>query len=188
MPNSATSGARLFALWTRLSGKPGGPWLFSRLLCRMVPYTGTIHPRVEALCPGYARVVMRDRRGVRNHLHSVHAIAIMNLAEVTSGLAMLTGLPDDARAIVTGLSIEYVKKARGTLTAECRTAPVEVEEEREHRLEAVVRDRSGDIVARATARWLVGPRTSPSLDPARSEAARPPSSSPPAPFDRPPVQ
>jgi acyl-coenzyme A thioesterase PaaI-like protein len=144
--------------WNRTRALPGGSRLFSILLARMVPYTGTIHPHVEELRDGYARVSMRDRRGLRNHLHSLHAVAVMNLAEVTSGLALNYGLPPEARAILTGLSIEYVKKARGTLTAESSLEMPETTERREYEFETVVRDAAGEEVARARARWLVGPR------------------------------
>lgn len=158
MSSSRAPGARLLRLWRTLSPLPAGKWIFSRLLGFTVPYTGSVRPRVEELRPGYARVSMRDRRAVRNHLHSIHAIALANLAEVTSGLAMIVGLPDDSRSIVTGFAVEYLKKARGPLRAECSTTPVDASVEREHAIESVVRDSAGDVVVKATARWLVGPR------------------------------
>jgi acyl-coenzyme A thioesterase PaaI-like protein len=144
--------------WDRLRPLPGGRRLFSRFLGLLAPYSGTIRPRVEELREGYARVGMRDRRGVRNHLSSLHAIALMNLAEVASGLALMYSLPADARAILVGLRIEYLKKARGTITAEAAVAIPETSERREYEFESVLRDASGETVARAHARWLVGPR------------------------------
>jgi acyl-coenzyme A thioesterase PaaI-like protein len=147
----------LLGLWDRLSPWPGGRWLFSVILGQIVPYTGTVHPRIVELRPGYVRAQMRDRRIVRNHLESIHAVALVNLAEVSSGLAMLTGLPPTLRAIVVGLSIDYVKKARGTLTAESTVVLPEITESREIQVHATVKDAAGDEVARATVRWLVGP-------------------------------
>ncbi len=154
-PTSARNPVR--PLWDRLAHRPGGRRLFSLLLGRMAPYSGSISPRVEELRPGYARVAMRDRRAVRNHLRSVHAVALLNLAELASGLALNYALPDDARAILTGLSMEYLKKARGRLTAEAEVEVPRTNEEREYELESVIRDGAGEVVARARARWRVGP-------------------------------
>ncbi len=144
--------------WMRLTPLPGGSWLFARLLGWMIPYTGTIRPRVLALEPGYARVAMADRRRVRNHLNSIHAVALMNLAEVTSGLALAVGLPAEVRGFPVGLAISFLKKARGRLTAECRCEIPKVTIDRTYEIETAILDGEGDVVARATATWRLGPR------------------------------
>jgi acyl-coenzyme A thioesterase PaaI-like protein len=147
----------LGALWERLAPLPGGKRLFSWLLGRKVRYTGTIRPRVLELRPGFAKVQMPDRRRVRNHLNSVHAVALANLAEVTSGLAITLGLPANMRGIPVNLSISYRKKARGLLTAEARCPLPDTPHEAEHDFESVIVDATGDLVAAATVRWRIGP-------------------------------
>lgn len=144
--------------WNRLEGVPGGKALFSRLVGLAAPYTGTIGAQVLELKPGYSKVVMKDKRGLRNHLSSVHAVALVNLAELTGNVALAYSMPDDARFIVAGLSIDYVKKARGPITGTTQCPPIESAEKKEYLVPVELRDQAGDIVATCTLKTLVGPR------------------------------
>jgi len=147
------SGDGLVRWWKRLRPLPGGAWLFSRAIGWVVPYSGSIRARVVDLRPGYAQLTLRERRGIRQHLGSVHAVALVNLGELTSGLALLSALPPGARAIVLALSADYFKKARGRLTSVGSVGSVGSED---LRVEAEIRDAADDVVCRVTARWRIG--------------------------------
>lgn len=144
--------------WDRLGTLPLGDRVFSKMIGLMAPYTGTVGARVVELRPGYSRVVLRDRWAVRNHLTSVHAIALANLAELAGNIALAYSLPDDARFIVAGFDIEYLAKARGTITAICEQELPDSNEKREYPVLVQMFDHQDTLVARATLRTLVGPK------------------------------
>lgn len=153
---SMGAGAWIREGWQRAKRVPGGRQLFSRLIGVAIPYTGSIGAEVITLEPGYAKVQLDERRAIRNHLSSVHAIALANLAELTGNLALACALPDDGRFIVTKLAIEYKKKARGRIVAECRCEPPTSSERREYELNVALRDSSGADVATVVLTTLVG--------------------------------
>ena len=103
-----------------------------------MPYTGTIRARVEELTPGHSKVRMADRRRLRNHLRSIHAIALANLGELATGLAMMAALPADARGIPMEIKVEFLKKARGEITAEGSCSVPDVSVRNEHPVEALL--------------------------------------------------
>ncbi|MCL7715717.1 hotdog fold domain-containing protein [Stenotrophomonas mori] len=109
--------APLLSLYRRLSRWPGGRWLFTRAVCLKAPYFASISPRVTLLEPGRCEGRLADRRKVRNHIGTVHAIALCNLAELTAGLMVDASLPADMRWIPKGMEVRYQAKARGTLQA-----------------------------------------------------------------------
>jgi acyl-coenzyme A thioesterase PaaI-like protein len=147
-------------LWARLGRSGPGRWLFSRLLGRAVPYTGSLGATVERLTPGHAVVVLRDRAGVRNHLHSIHAIALANLGEMASGLAMLGAVGDDVRAIVTRLEIDFHAKARGEVRATGSASPPAVTAPIDAEALAEIDDEGGVRVATVRVTWRLAPHES----------------------------
>ncbi len=157
MSKSQSAGERLLKAWRTLEPLPGGRWLFGLAVKWMIPYTGSVSPRVEVLEPGYARISIRQRRRLQQHLGSIHAIALANVAEFASGAAMSTAMPSGYRGIVTKMQIEYFKKARGVVTAEARTALPDLSVEGEHDFVAEVRDEATVVVAKATVTWRLGP-------------------------------
>lgn len=144
--------------WNLLGGVPGGKLMFSKLIGRAAPYTGTIDARVTVLRLGYCEIQMADRKAVRNHLDSIHAIALSNLAEMCANTALAYSLPDDARFIVSGFSIEYVKKARGTITAFAEPPIPRSSTRTQYDVPVSLRDASGEEVATAIFKSLVGPK------------------------------
>lgn len=144
--------------WNVLKNVPGGKRVFSFAVGYTARYTGTIRPKVLELEPGRARIAMDDTPLVRNHLRSVHAIALANLVEVTGNLALAYGVPDGCRFIVTGLDLDYVKKARGRIIGECDfTPPDNITENIDTQAEVLLKDSSGDVVVRGICRCKVGP-------------------------------
>ena len=144
--------------WDRMHTLPGGKRMFSRMVGTLAPYTGSIGAQVVVLSRGRSRVELRDRRSVRNHLRCIHAIALANLAELAGNIVVAYSLPDDARFIVAGMSIDYLKKARGTISASAEIVVPTTNERIELEVPVRMYDASGDEVARATLRSLIGPK------------------------------
>ena len=142
--------------WNRLNSLPGGRWIFNQFLRRFNPYSGSIHPKVLKLRPGYAKIELKDRRQIRNHLNSIHALALANLGELTSGLALLSALPDNGRGIPIKISTEYFKKARGKLVAESKADLPVINKNINFEVSSEIIDQQGDVVAHTVVNWRLG--------------------------------
>ncbi len=151
----------ILPLFRRLSSKPGGNWLFSRLVCLKAPYFASIAPRMELLEPGRAVATLRHRRAVTNHLGTVHAIALCNLAEFTGGLACDVSIPASMRWIPRGMTVEYLKKAVGSMraTATPAFAPRDAAEGYELPFDVVIENPQGEAVFKASIAMWVSPRS-----------------------------
>lgn len=151
----------LLDAYRRLARWPGGRWLFSRLVCRKAPYFASIAPCIESLEPGRGVAGIAHRRRVTNHIGTVHAIALCNLAEFVGGLTCEASLPRDMRWIPKGMDVRYLKKAVGRMRAEATPAfaPLSADAGYELPFEVVVEDPQGDAVMRATIAMWITPKT-----------------------------
>ncbi|HEX6589483.1 MAG TPA: DUF4442 domain-containing protein, partial [Longimicrobiales bacterium] len=117
-----------------------------------------IRPDVLELEPGRARVAITERRALRNHFNSIHALALANLGELASGLAMTLALPDGVRGIPIRIEVDYLKKARGRIVAEGRaTPPAVIAADTDAVATAELSDDSGETVARVVVHWRLSP-------------------------------
>jgi acyl-coenzyme A thioesterase PaaI-like protein len=141
------------ASWNRVSTLPTGKWFFSKMVCFKAPYFSSISPRIEALRQGYCEVHLNNRRAVHNHIGTVHAIAMCNMAELAAGVMIDASLPSTLRWIPKGMTVEYLKKAQTNLVAttqptQASDVPVEVN----------VADTAGVAVFRASIVMRVSPK------------------------------
>lgn len=150
----------VLALYRQITRWPAGHWLFSRAVCWQAPYFASIAPRIEALVPGRCEATIRHRRKVSNHLGTVHAIALCNLAELTAGLMTDVTIPASLRWIPKGMRVEYLRKAVGTMRAAATPdlPAVETDQGYELPVTVVVTDAQGDAVFRARIAMWVSPR------------------------------
>ncbi len=150
----------VLALYRRITRLPAGRWLFARAVCWRAPYFASIAPRVDDLVPGRCEATIRHRRKVTNHLGTVHAIALCNLAELTAGLVTDATIPASMRWIPKGMRVEYLKKAVGTMRAVATPDIPAIEAGQGYDLPVtvVVSDPQGDAVFRAHVAMWVSPK------------------------------
>ena len=151
----------LLTTWNRLARVPAGRWLFARAVCWKAPYFGTIHPRFLVLEAGRCEATIPHRRGMQNHIGTVHAIALCNLAELVGGVMTDASLPPGMRWIPKGMQVQYLKKAKGSLRGIATPAIPIVAAEAGYDLpvEVTVRDQAGEAVFAATITMWLSPAT-----------------------------
>ena len=104
---------------------------------------------------------MRDRRRVHNHIGTVHAIALCNLAELSAGVMTDATIPAGMRWIPKGMTVAYLKKAVGTMHAVATPDAAAVESAQGYAWPVSVRitDRAGDAVFQASIMMWLSPRS-----------------------------
>lgn len=151
----------ILSAWQRLSKLPLGARAFTRMVCLKAPYFGSIRPLFVELAPGHCVAVVKKHRAVTNHLGTVHAIALCNLAELAAGIMLEASVPPAThRWIPKGMTVSYLKKAATDVRAVARfaTQPDYGNAGAEVPAQVTIYDRGGDAVFEAEIRMWVSPK------------------------------
>jgi acyl-coenzyme A thioesterase PaaI-like protein len=112
-----TTQSSTYRAWKQLSDRPLGSRLFSVAAMARVPYFASVLPHVRRMEPGIAEVDVPKWFFVHNHLHTVHAIASCNAAEIAMGMLMEATVPTTHRWIPKAMNVQYLQKATTSLRA-----------------------------------------------------------------------
>ena len=135
-----------------------GPRLVATAVSLVAPYFGSISPEVTLLQPGRCDVRVRNRRAVRNHIGTVHAIAMCNMCELAAGMAIEASLDPALRWIPKGMTVRYLKKAETDLLASAELQSPKADFVGDVVVPVKVRDLHGETVMEADITMYVTPK------------------------------
>lgn len=132
--------------------------LLERLGGLYVPHAARMGFRIEQLDERSIEVSMPDKRANRNHLRSLHAMALAHLAEYTTGLLTVYAVvPLGYRSILREFKIEYLAKGRGRVVGRAAIKlPRGNLDKKDLAVKVDIVDRTGQVVARAVSTWRIG--------------------------------
>lgn len=131
---------------------------FTLLFGSTIKFFGTAGLRFTEVEPGRMVVKLRNQKKVQNHIKGVHAAAMALLGESATGAVFGFSLPSDKLPLVKHMDIDYVRRAKGDLTAVATLnkqdlARMEQDDKGEVNVKVVVTDEDGEEPIKATFIW-----------------------------------
>ncbi|MCT8161085.1 hotdog fold domain-containing protein [Pseudoruegeria sp. SHC-113] len=143
------AGNYVLNMYEKMLKWPFGRQIFSAYSARRAPYFRTINPLITDVRPNHCSVLIKKRKGVQNHIGTVHVIAIANGLEMAMGFMAEASIPKHLRWIPKGMQLDYTAKAGSDITCTADVAPEDwVPGDMQVRVEA--KDDQGITVVRGT--------------------------------------
>mmetsp|Transcript_28148 Transcript_28148/g.70933 ORF Transcript_28148/g.70933 Transcript_28148/m.70933 type:complete len:180 (-) Transcript_28148:7-546(-) len=123
-----------------------------------VKYAGLSGIKVEELTSTQAKVCLRNRMRVQNHIGGVHACGMALLAESATGMVFAMNVRDDCIPLIKTMQIDFTRRAKGDLSAtaslsEDMMKDIHSKEKGEVMVPVVVTDSEGKEPIRASMTW-----------------------------------
>lgn len=100
--------------------------LFSLAFGRTVKFFGTSGLQFEEVSTGKARIIIKNRSKVQNHIGGVHAAAMGLLVESATGAVVGMNLPDDKLPLCKSMNVNFVKRSTGDMWATATLTPEQI--------------------------------------------------------------
>lgn len=132
--------------------------VLTQTLGRVVPYLNTSGVQFETLEPLKVEVSLKNTRAVQNHIGQVHAVAMVLLAETSTGFVVGINLPNDKICLIKTADISYRRPSQGNMRAvasltEEQASQIQQLEEGEVLVNCQVFDESGKEPMQANMTW-----------------------------------
>ena len=83
--------------------------LLSKTFGKIVPYVGTTGLYYETVEPNQVVVSLNNNKNIRNHIGSIHAVAVTLLAETATGFILGVNLPADRILLIKSYSVDFYR-------------------------------------------------------------------------------
>ena len=136
-------------IYSALNSLIFGKIAYSKMISCISPYSGSIDPIIDHFDSRMVKCSINETFFIKNPFKSIHALALGNLGELTSGLLMVNYLQNfNKRGIITQIDIKYHKKARGVIQAISN-----IESLRDGIIKSRLYDQDKFLVAEVLCRW-----------------------------------
>ena len=133
-------------LYKKAINYPFGKKLFGLGICLNAPYFLSIRPKIIEIESNYVEIKIKKRKAVTNHINTVHAIAMCNMAEFAGGLMTEVSVKDKSRWNPSGMTVKYLKKAKTDLTAISDGTGIDWSKEGETLVPVIIKDKNDETV------------------------------------------
>lgn len=82
-----------------------------------VKFLKTTNTRIKEMSTHQATVFLKNEPAIQNHIGTIHAAAMVLLAETATGMVLSMNVPDDKIQVTKSMQIDYKKMTKSDLTA-----------------------------------------------------------------------
>ena len=133
-------------------------YLLTKLFSTHVKFAGTTGVKLESVNNNHAKLVLKNRKKIQNHIGGIHAIAAGVLAESATGIAFGMNVPDTKVPLLKSLTIHFKRRMQGDLSAyatmsEAQIDLVQSEDKGDMFILVTITDESGEEPIECVMEW-----------------------------------